>query len=354
MENKVVKKSSRTVYLDVLRVYALVAVVLNHCFGYYDTVKWQGTVVYYIDIILNSVTRFNVPIFFMVSGALILNEEKNLSVAYTIRKRIKKIMIPFVVWYVIYIIIHCIYTGDNILYQIGAAVISVRGYAGHLWYMYCLIIMYLITPLIMCFIIQAKDEHIHLLLTLWLIFSVIVPFVQHFFPILQLPEYVNLNLLGGYWGYYILGYELSKRQIRFSKSFEIILIGFTWAITAILYAYDKKYIDSASSYFHGFLSPNIVLFSISIFLLLKKIYETKKLSDKINKIIIHISKLSFGIYLVHFLVRNVVKAYINNSGITPVGDLLISPVLVFGISYLFILVVSKIKGIKFFLAGVKS
>lgn len=84
-----VNKNSREVYLDYLRAIAMIAVVFNHSWGYYSIDNRQiymGEPIWYIDAVLNMLTRFNVPIFFMISGYLMLNTEKYASIKNAVRK----------------------------------------------------------------------------------------------------------------------------------------------------------------------------------------------------------------------------------------------------------------------------
>ena len=83
--------SKKILWLDILRIIAMVAVVLNHSWGLfsydlYDTYK--GTPIFYLDNLLNCSTRFNVPIFFMISEALMLGREKYRNIKICLKKTI--------------------------------------------------------------------------------------------------------------------------------------------------------------------------------------------------------------------------------------------------------------------------
>lgn len=104
---EITKQEERIEYFDVLRVIAMLAVILNHSFGHFsvdECLKYQNTLIWHVDNTLNTFTRFNVPIFLMISGALLLKNEKSESVEYLFKKRIPRILVPFLVWDMIYIV----------------------------------------------------------------------------------------------------------------------------------------------------------------------------------------------------------------------------------------------------------
>lgn len=69
----------REKYLDILRVIAMFAVIFNHSWGYFSCDKYQiyaRATIYYVDGVLNTLTRVDVPIFLMISGYLMLKSTK--------------------------------------------------------------------------------------------------------------------------------------------------------------------------------------------------------------------------------------------------------------------------------------
>ena len=79
----------RIVWIDWLRIIAMMAVVCNHSWGYFSVDHFNdyvGDGIYYVDMALNTFTRFNVPIFLMISGYLMLSNIKNDSIRRCLRK----------------------------------------------------------------------------------------------------------------------------------------------------------------------------------------------------------------------------------------------------------------------------
>lgn len=73
------ERGSREYYLDILRIVAMLAVVCNHTWGYFNIDQsniYNNKFIWYIDGMLVTMTRFDVPIFFMISGYLMIGNEK--------------------------------------------------------------------------------------------------------------------------------------------------------------------------------------------------------------------------------------------------------------------------------------
>ena len=79
----------RETYIDILRVIAMFAVIFNHSWGYFSCDNYQlysDTTIYFIDVILNTITRIDVPIFLMISGYLMLKSKKYSSIKACLKK----------------------------------------------------------------------------------------------------------------------------------------------------------------------------------------------------------------------------------------------------------------------------
>ncbi|MDD3223936.1 MAG: acyltransferase [Clostridium sp.] len=352
------KKNKRIEYFDVLRVTAMFAVILNHTWGYFSelnypiynhTLRWQ------VDNVLLTFTRFDVPIFLMISGALLLDSKKNNSIKYLFKNRLHKILVPFITWDIIYIIIYRHSGGKYVIFkEFIKSIFSARDYAGHLWYLYVIVGIYLITPLLSCFVNKENKSLINYMLLLWIVFGVLIPFFQGFFPGAKFADYANLNLLSGYVGYYVLGYKLANTNKKFNmiKLFIIFIIG--WFMTAAMSYFYQNKIGGFSTFPQNFTNPNIVIMSFAIFAFIRQLVQEHKLSKKVKSIILNISYLSFGIYLIHYLFRNISIIIFQKCASTwPVVYMIISPMFVFFASYISIFILSKINILSFCMTGNK-
>ncbi|WP_338631123.1 acyltransferase [Clostridium baratii] len=343
----------RVQYFDVLRTLAIFAVIMNHTYGYFSIEKfdlYKNSTIFYLDNFLVSISRFNVPIFFMISGAILLNNKNNFSLEYLFKKRIAKILVPFIIWNFIYIIIFCFIKDLNIIKEIGGSIFSPRTYSGHLWYLYTLLAIYLILPVIDGFITNSNDKIIDYILLLWLIFSCIIPFINNFIPKVKLEYYADLNVLGGYLGYYILGYRLANIKRNFNEKKLMLIFSISCCFTFLAGVFYQNTIGYKDVFFQSFLTPNVIIMSATIFLFFKQL--NNRFIIKYKKTIADISKLSFGIYLVHFLFKDLFIFLFEKYNINSYVYLIISPIVVFILSYILVKIISKTR-ISKILIGVK-
>lgn len=343
----------RVFYIDVLRVLAMIAVILNHSFGYFSCDNWTryfNTKIYFVDIILNSITRFNVPIFIMISGALLLQSPQSTDIKHIWKERIRNVIIPFIVWTIIYIIVNCYRGGVNVLTkECIKALMRPRAYSYHLWYMYMLILLYAVTPLLYV-IVNAGEKYLNYCLVFWIVFSIGYPLINHLCPQIEMKSFQNYNVAGGYIGYYLLGYRLSKCK-TVSRKWCLIIFICSWIVTILASIGYQNHIRGYDGCFLAFLSPNIVFMSASLFLAIKNSVTGRRLNKYFKIVILQLSRLSFGIYLVHYMIRDLVKILITEGYVTEYIYIILSPILVFSVSVTVIYIVSRCKLLRFPIAG---
>lgn len=171
---------------------------------------------------------------------------------------------------------------------------SAQGH-GILWFMYTLIGLYLLVPIISPWLKHVSKREIEMYLTLW--------FITLLYPYIGLILRVNTNDTGllyyftGYAGYFLLGYYMS----RYSLSFK-------WLLTLVVFmlplpALNKMFtwgLDFYSAF--GYLSAPVAIMTVAWFVTIKTSMEKRKVKESLMKPLIMVSDLSFGIYLMHIFV----------------------------------------------------
>ncbi len=304
--------SSRIEYIDVLRVISMLSVVFLHTAA--GSLRGNiGSPVWHFSNIFTSIMSTSVPIFFMISGAVLLSSNKTLSVQLTYKKRIPKILLPFLVWSIIAVIY---YVATNFMAS-GSIdwkmiITKFRNLPAqpttiHLWFMYALIPLYMLSPILKKLTDSLTGTLMLYLIALWLLFSSVLPTLVQFIParyqsLFTLNASYNLNFMNGYLGYFLIGYFLMIYNKNISKRLlvgiiiadtAVITIG-TWVKTIESGAYSELY----KSYSRLF----TLVLSIAVFLLAKELLTGHILPRLLSKLIQLLSSLSFGIYLVHNLV----------------------------------------------------
>jgi surface polysaccharide O-acyltransferase-like enzyme len=183
----------------------------------------------------------------------------------------------------------------------------------HLWYLYLIMGLYLVTPVIKLFIRQAKKEHLKYYLILYFIVGLCIPFYNSLNDVLNdilmfFPNkiYSPFSELTGFLGYYIAGYYFSKYAIRNKHKIIIgILALFSMSITIFgtyLISHHKGYHDLS---LYAFPTPTIMFLSFFVFLFFKDLGSKFQFTTRQKETIRYIGKCTFGIYLSHWTILNI-------------------------------------------------
>lgn len=330
----------RIVYADVLRVLATFAVIILHCAGYYvDMYGNIPTINWFIANSIDSLLRFSVPVFVMLSWMLLLSSKKE----FDLKKRVSRVFIPLLSWSIIYIFIMWIWNHDINIFK-NILKIFINPVVPHLWFPYMLIWLYILTPIIKSFITDKKN--IYYILSFWVIFSVILPI---FTKITDINFSTNFLLWWQYIWYFILWYFLHTYEI--SKKYNKLLLPvflISYLVTIFGTYLLTKNTWNLNLWFYWNLAPNTILISISIFLLIKnKITQDSILNNNFTK---KISEISYWMYLSHVILITILfkTLYVLN----PTLDILVKSVIVIFVSALVNYILSKIRYIKYLFLGI--
>lgn len=280
-------------WIIVLRAIACMAVIMIHVIdGWTSTADITLTGARHIldDIILQPFIRWAVPVFIMVSGALLLNPDKDVSVA-KIRKYIIKMLFLLITFGLFYCFIENIYIYGikdifKAVYMSVFNCIQEKSWS-HIWYIYMLIGLYFITPILRAFV-KIKDDHtFHFTITGLFIFSIVIPTINNIFD-LKITTFYLESL--SYITIYLLGYAVVYRNtIKESYIYIGGIIGFAGYVLVTIFK--QTHIQSD-------------LFIILVALAIVTLFSKERIKIKNNKIIDLISKDSLGIYIIHAFFLN--------------------------------------------------
>lgn len=330
-------------WLDNLRFVAIISVILLHVSA--APVPYFGKIsinIWWIGNIFDGSVRFSVPIFFMISGSLLLSKDYTLFVF--IRKRFLRLIPPFIFWSLIYIVYMLVldYRNGTIMNLLEIfKFIFINLYQGscyHLWFVYTIIGLYLMVPILRKWIKNADNKEILYFLFIW---SITI-FFNYSFLKLYKPKFDLINF-SGYLGYMVLGYFLSQNKSKILNKklilFSMIIIGNL--ITIIGTYFLTKKMNSFDTSMYEYLTPNVALSAIGVFLFFKNL----KIKSKIYyRIVNMVSKNSYGIYLIHILVLIIIsKAGINWEMTTPAISFILVTFVCLIVSTCIICIMNKIK-----------
>ena len=91
--------SKRIFYFDALRLMAIIGIIFCHTAISFIALD-IGSINFYITAFMDCFREFSVPIFVMLSGALLIGKKDSLSSFF--KRRLSRIFIPFIFWWIIY------------------------------------------------------------------------------------------------------------------------------------------------------------------------------------------------------------------------------------------------------------
>lgn len=334
---------NRYIYFDILRIIAVFAVIMLHVsarrfYVSFPSNEWEFLNFY------DSISRWGVPVFVMISGALFLDTNKLFSLKRLFKKNVVRILAALIFWSLIYEFYKM--NGNTTLLHFLYGV--VKG-PGHLWFLKMLLGLYVSIPILRLVIINREIEIYFLIVSILSTF--IIPFIPGFLglydPLMKntvekLIDTIGLNIATGYIGYFVLGHILNTTIIKPKVRITLYALG----ILSVLFV-----IALTSIFSHRLGVPTVMLYNnLTLFTLLEAIaifvfvkYNLNYLSDK-SRLLVRISKYTFGIYLVHILVIKVANDMfgINSSIFYSAIYVPCFSILVFIISYGIILVLDKV------------
>lgn len=307
-------QKTRDYGLDILRVLACYLVIQVHT-GEFYYIGDGGTVLsgnspFWVGI-LNSLCRVSVPLFVMISGYLLLPVKEEMGTFF--KKRFTRVAIPFIVWCVLYAI-YWAFKGQTDWAQAGINILHIPvnfgTEVGHLWYVYMLMGLYLFAPIISPWIANASRKNMEFYLTLWVV-TLCIPYIHLVFPQILGECYWNhtplLYYFSGFLGYLILGayikkYMPEKKAWYMPVGLLMIVVGYAITAGGFISLLDSTDVSELELTW-GFETINVAMMGIGVFLLLKN-FRLSNPASVVAARITDISKMSYGIYLVHIMVLN--------------------------------------------------
>lgn len=245
----------------------------------------------------------------MVSGALWLDLKKDVSTSYLFR-HILRLVTALIAWNLIYAMF---YTARN-YFTTGEVVFDPQALSGgryfltgnyHLLFLYALIGLYLVVPLLRR-IVTSKRTMEYFLVLAFLVSGIYPLFSQnqwiseHVMPFLVA---VSPSFVAGFIGYFVLGYYLAN--VKLPKWLEFVLYaagicGLVGTIFGVTIQSGKA--NALSEQLFSYTMLNIACYTAAVFYLIKRIVERAKISNSVGKALRLISRCCFGAYLCHDLI----------------------------------------------------
>lgn len=302
------EKTKDIKYISLASVVSAIGVVYLHTNGCF----WQfsKTANYWPSAnIIESVCYFAVPVFFMISGATLMDFYERYDLKTYAKKRMYKTVIPYLFWSIFGLLFQIF-----ILKSIDPASVRItfiiKGLlTGKLvaiyWFFVPLFSIYLCLPL---FAAVPKERRIKLFSFLTIaafLLNILLPFILTLYGARDVGTF-SVGVGAGYLIYIMLGYLLTQIEIPKRWRFAIYGLGFIGLLLHIIGTYRLSMAArQIVSTYKGYVNVPCVLYSIAIFVFFRYA-GTKCMSYKgVNKIIEILSKYTFNLYLLHWYVLQI-------------------------------------------------
>ena len=309
--------TNRVVYYDILRIIAAFAVVLLHC----SSEKWysyeENTYPWHIFNVYDSLVRFGVPLFVMLTGSVMGNPDKECSIKKLWGKNILRLVAAYLFWHFFYI-----FADKEALLELKAYFphhvrstleVLVKSSA-HLWYMNMIICIYAIIPVLR--LITGNEKILKYAVKFSILFSFVIPTVLNFPYLTEEPHLIIvINAVKGrffsareyhlnfeYISYFLIGYYLSTVPVGKKEAIKYGLFGLlgfiaTWAVSAAYSRHTGKIYG-----FYGYGNINVLAEAVGMFIIVKYFASKHSFKKKTVMILTRAADCCFGAYMIHVFV----------------------------------------------------
>lgn len=299
--------TKRNFALDLLRVLACFLVVWQHiteCYYINPDMTAQSHDEMSLIGWMNSMTPIEVPLFVMISGYFLLPLKMEISTFF--KRRFTRILIPFVVWCVIYAGYYMVTRGDTFLdfiRNVAHIPVNFGVEIGHMWFIYMLLGLYILVPVLSPWLEQCSERQLQGYLGLWA-FTTCLPYIHLWFPEVLGECFWNptpmLHYFTGFVGYFILGYYIKRYGALSVRTSLLMLMGaYLFTVFVFQYRLGKIMMVSDLEVCWRFCGVNIAVMAYAVFSLVSRIPWQG--SDVFGRWISQVSGLSYAIYFVHLI-----------------------------------------------------
>ncbi len=290
--------------VDLIRTIAIVMVVVVHAsfFPYKipGEITPMVTVNWFTSDVFGAIGFLGVPLFVMLSGALLLNPAKAdepMGVFY--KKRFWRVGLPLIFWTIVYFV-WSFYVRGNPLSLLSIEQGLISGSYPILWFLYMIVGLYLVAPMLRVMVKHLDRAKFAVLLALWFAGTIAVSVITTFS---SFDYTAYLFVIPDWLGFFLLGIYIANTKMCPALAYSGLLLGLlvavlgAWFITAGLG-------EAYTGYFHGYLTFNMIIASAALFWVLTSIPRSRFSSGNTfaSHVISWIGQNTLAIYMVHIIV----------------------------------------------------
>ncbi|MBQ3630805.1 MAG: acyltransferase [Prevotella sp.] len=326
------KTKERIVFIDYIRVIACFMVMLVHASeNFYGTDTADGLASnmsmlanesnrFWVAFYDGGLARVSVPLFMIVSAFLLVPMPKGQTMPAFYRRRFMRIIPPFVCFLLLYTFLPLLWGGmtwEQSMADLRMLPFNFPSMAGHLWFMYPLISLYLIIPVVSPWLERSSARDERIFLTIFVV-STFIPWLHRFVS----PEiwgecfwnqFSMLWYCSGYLGYLVLAHYIRVHLAHWSVTKRLrvglpcFIVGAAFTAWSFWWKGEPGQLIETPmlEWSWEFCTPNVLLATFGIFLIFSCIRQPKA-----PAIIGALSRLSFGMYLMHMFFLAPIASFI--------------------------------------------
>lgn len=297
-------ENKRNISLDFIRIIAVLAVVMIHTSA---KVLTSNQTIYDFGVgnLFDAISRIAVPLFVMISGALMLDENRKITINKLLTKNVKYLLILLLFWSTVYSLIYNVYfpwRSDN---SIKVTLVLKEILLGHfhLWYLYMIIGLYLITPFLRPWVNKKNKNLVLLFISISLLTQFTLPILNslatYWNDLTYVVKFINkftLNFFNQYISYYLIGWYVVHVGFEKNQRKTIYIVSLLSLCFTLFYVYFTKDYSNGYSNYNAF----TFFYSTGVFLILNHVQIS--FIDKYQNAVVLLSKLTFGVYIIHVLI----------------------------------------------------
>lgn len=335
----------RYYYMDLLNILSTFAVVMLHSssFAFSNAAGWHWD----LAVTLQVLFIFAVPIFFMISGANILDYRTRETTSVFFRKRLKRIAVPFLMWSIVWFLYFNHYDWHYSLLKLNTYNIFIDKFLhGNVqpifWFFYVIIGFYLSAPVLTKIFNVENKRTIEYLILLNVI---IVALIGYYYQLRQQPALAFESALSigsaGSIGIFSVGWYLQHFSIGKYKKYLYIFGIFSVICMVVLTIHLSHVRGQYQSNVYSIWGVFGLAWSTTIFYAFKDKFNDWQPSEKVQRIIREMASASLGVYVIHYFMIDHIDRY-HLIAVNSIKHMIIVPFVVWGCSILITILIKKI------------
>lgn len=331
------KIDGRLAYADLLRAFATLAVVILHLAGSQMGAVAVSSSAWGVFNLYDGLVRWCVPVFVMLSGMFLLDPKRGLPLSKLLFHNALRILVCLVFWGGVYAAAEYLLDGGRLTWAgVGNALLgALRGNTHyHLWFLYMILGLYLITPILRAFVRGASRGDFHWFFLLAFLFASLLPTAFRLWPnathIVKIwYDRLAVQTVLGYVGFYVAGYYLKEYTLGRLAEAVIYVLGVLGAVATV---WGTRVLSLRSGglddTLYGYFSPNVVCFAVAVVVLFRYVLGVSDERSRRQRLG-GVARIAFGVYLVHDLFLMLLRHFgVTTLSFAPVASV---PVLAAGV-----------------------